>query len=500
MTKLSDFPPEILEDILAKAAELNRKEGVTFTYGLSQPLSLEQRKIQKYIRGPVPPELQRWDAVLSIREVCTRWHEWSLQYALKDVYVKCWRGSERWCDLPIERSEFIPNSKCTHDTNNSSGRYQLYELNPHTRGEKVYRDAHLTLTKTRNLFTTTPNVASYVRRLNFDGLYVPETDAKIIEIASSCANLTSISIPWTVLRHGTASDWAHLLGIRRESPLRSLELLSVKLGVRQAEAAEAVVDERPLDSRMVKFSQLKRLKLFGDATFLPVGDIDLKAIARTATNLEEFQITNMSTVTMEGVLAIVKASQKTLRLLEHSPRSQEGFLHPDPGNPSEKEHICDILTSCPKLEDLSISIPSMCADLFSNKNVRWKGNCQVRALHLCGHEEGTTSSSSILDMKALLKQSRQLITKRANVRYPAHLTIELFFADVIFDPHTRSVHGDFSPAEEVSLQTWPANKSVSRKGPYGSTGLYGKKDEEHPFDRVNEDDFFEGVTRTLLRL
>ncbi|TID17154.1 D-lactate dehydrogenase [Venturia nashicola] len=483
MTNLNDFPAEILEDILAKAAELNRKENVSFTYGLSQPLGSEQRGIQKYIRGPVPPELQRWDAVLSIREVCTRWHEWSLQYALKDVYVKCWRGSERWCDLPVERR-----------------RYRLYELNPHRRGEKVYRDAHLTLTKTRNLFTTTPSVASHVRRLNFDGLYVPETDAKIIEIASSCSNLTSISIPWTVLRHGTASDWAQLLGTCRKFPLRSLELLCLKLGARQAEAAEAVDDERPLDSRMVNFSQLKRLKLFGDATFQAIGDEDLQAIARTATSLEEFQITNMSTVTMEGVMAIVKASQKTLRLLEHSPRSQEGFLHPDPGNLSEKEHICDILTSCPKLEDLSISIPSMCADLFSNKNVRWKGNCQVRALHLCGHEEGTTSNASIVDMKALLKQARELITNRANVRYPAHLTVELFFADVIFDPHNSSVHGDFSPAEEVSLQTWPANKSLSRKGPYGSTGLYGKKDEEHPFDRVNEDDFFEGVARTLLNL
>lgn len=109
MTKINDFPSEILEDILAKAAELNRRENVTFTYGLSQPLSLEQRGIQKYVRGPVPPELQRWDAVLSIREVCTRWHEWSLQYALKDLYVKCWRGSERWCDLPVERSKFVPS-------------------------------------------------------------------------------------------------------------------------------------------------------------------------------------------------------------------------------------------------------------------------------------------------------------------------------------------------------------------------------------------------------
>jgi hypothetical protein len=397
-------------------------------------------------------------------------------------------------------SLFVPWYNCSHDTNGLLERYPLYELIDYPRGERVYRDAHLTLRKTRNLFTSTPSVASCVRRLNFDGLYVPETDMQIIEIANSCSNLTSISLPWTVLRHGTAADWAQLLGMRREFPLRTLELLSVKLSVRQAEGAEMAVDQCPLDSRMVNFSQLKRLKLFGDTTFQPISDDDLKAIARTATNLEEFQITNMSTVTMEGVMAIVKASQKTLRLLEHSPRSQEGFLHPDPGNLSEKEHICDILTACPKLEDLSISIPSMCADLFANDRVRWKGDCQVRALHLCGHEEGTTSNASIVDMKELLKQARKLITKRANGRYPSHLTIELFFADVIFDPHTSSVHGDFSFAELISNQTWPAYKSVSRKGPYGSTGLYEKKDEEHPFDRVSEDDFFAGVTRTLLQL
>lgn len=396
---------------------------------------------------------------------------------------------------------FLPSILfCFQEANDILGQYNLYEMVLYPKGEKVYRDAHLTLTKTRNLFTTTPSVASCVQRLNFDGLYVPETDAKIIEIASSCSQLTSLSIPWTVLRHGTASDWTQLLGMRRQYPLRSLELLSVKLAVRQAEAAEVAMDQCPLDSRMVNFSQLKRLKLFGDAEFQPIGDDDLKAIARTATNLEEFQITNMSTVTMEGVMAIVKASQKTLRLLEHSPRSQEGFLHPDPGNLSEKEHICDILTACPKLEDLSISIPSMCADLFSNGNVRWKGDCQVRALHLCGHDEGTTSNASIVDMKNLLTQARQLISKRATGRYPARLTIELFFADVIFDPHTSSVHGDFSLAELVSNQTWPDNKSVSRKGPYGSTGLYGKKDEEHPFDRISEEDFFVGVTRTLLQL
>jgi hypothetical protein len=142
----------------------------------------------------------------------------------------------------------------------------------------------------------------------------------------------------------------------------------------------------------------------------------------------------------------------------------------------------------------------MCADLFSNERVQWKGDCQVRALHLCGHEEGTTSNASIAAMKALLKQARGLIRRRATAYYPEKLTIELFFADLIFDPHMKAVHGDFSMSELVSHGTWPEEKQLSRKGPYGTTGLYGKKDEEHPFGRISEDDFFTGVTRTLVQL
>jgi hypothetical protein len=111
MTLLNAFPHEILDNILNQAAELIKKEGVTFTFGLSQPS--QERKLQKYVRGPVPPELQRWDAVQSLRRVCSRWHEWSLEYALRDVYVKSWRGSERWCDLSIERSKLYYHDERT---------------------------------------------------------------------------------------------------------------------------------------------------------------------------------------------------------------------------------------------------------------------------------------------------------------------------------------------------------------------------------------------------
>jgi hypothetical protein len=166
---------------------------------------------------------------------------------------------------------------------------------------KVFRKPFLTLQRSLDLFTQYPAVASSVRRLHFDGLYVYETDAQILETATSCVNLTSLSIPWTVLRNGSASEWADLLGMRRALPLRSLELLAINLSNSQLALAGEPSDDSPLDSRMVNFSQLRRLKLFGDTNFNPISDDDLKAIARTATNLEEFQITCMSTVTIEGM-------------------------------------------------------------------------------------------------------------------------------------------------------------------------------------------------------
>ena len=399
-----------------------------------------------------------------------------------------------------EVSDPLLDPREPRDADDRTDRYNIYEMIDHPRGERVYRNPYQTLTRTRNFFNELPQFAVNVRRLWFDGLYVPETDAQIIEILRACNNLTTVTLPWTILRHASPKDWAHLLGVRREIPLHTLELHAIELPEKQAREVENAVDLKPLDSRMVDFSQLKRLKLFGDSKTFPMNDEDLKAIARTATSLEDFQITCMSTVTLNGVMAIVKASRKTLKVLEHSPRAQDGFSHPHPGVYSENEHICDILTSCPKLVDLSISLPSMCADLFSSERVQWKGDCQVRALHLCGHEEGTTSNASIAAMKNLLKQARRLIRRRATAYYPEKLTIELFFADLIFDPHIESVHGDFSMAELVAHNTWPAQKELSRKGPYGTTGLYEKRDEEHPFSRISEDDFFAGVERTLVQL
>jgi hypothetical protein len=375
-------------------------------------------------------------------------------------------------------------------------KYNLYELITRPKGEKIYRDPYATLRRTQKLVTANPSAASAVKRLWFDGLHAPETDAMILSTIHSCQNLQSVSIPWTVLRHGTADDWAALLATDREQPLRSLELLAVTLSEKQAEAAAAIDDLKPLQSPKVSFSKLKRLKLLGDTTFMPVSDTDLKVMSKTATSLEEFQITCMSTISIEGVMAIVRSSRRTLRVLEHSPRSMDGFWHPHPGHYSSNVHLCDVLSHCPNLEDLSISIPSMCSTLFNNHAVKWRGDCQVRALHICKHDDVLRSRSRshnvTSELRKLLAAARSLTRAKAASYIPTELTLELFFADCIFDPHVEAVHGDFALAEVAANGSWPLRKALSRKGPYGSTGLYGK-DEETPFDRVPEDEYLRGL-------
>jgi hypothetical protein len=201
-----------------------------------------------------------------------------------------------------------------------------------------------------------------------------------------------------------------------------------------------------------------------------------------------------------GVMAIVKSSRNTLRVLEHSPRSDDGFFHPHPGHLSTGEHICELLTDCPKLEDLSISIPTMCSKLFSNNNVRWRGDCQVRALGLCGDPTTGHSNTAHHELREILNQARDLMDTRAMSRFPAELTLEIFFADMIFDPHVSCVHGDFQDAEFFADGQWPLAKAASSKGPYGSTGLYGKEDEESVWDCVSENELFSGLARNILRL
>lgn len=474
---INEFPYEILSKILEEAANANIRDGPTYTFGLSQaPLPLQRATLQRYVRGPVPPELLKWDATSALRSVCWIWHDWALEHSLKDVYIRRWKGGERWAELSNRRES-----------------YPLYELIDRPTGTAVYRDPFASLKRTVNICNDFPEVASKIKRMWVHGFYTAETDRLVFDSIKNCHNLTSLSLPWTTIRHLDAKAWRTVL-MGSGKPLQSLEFQCVDPTSQQAADKENQVDLQPLQS--VNFGQLRRLKIFGDTSFMPITDSDLFAIARTATHLEEFHLTCNSSITIDGVMAIVKSSRKTLRVLEHSPRSQDGFWHPHPGSPSDCEHLCETFRNCPKLETLSISLPSVCADLFSNEDVKFAGDLQVRALHLCEHEHGRSTQDATDALQKLLQQGRRLISRRAESVIPRELYIELFFADCIFEPSSNSVHGDFSLAQISSDGFWPQDVTFSGKGPYGSTGLY-EKEEEGPFQRIDEDEFLSGVRRRL---
>lgn len=92
---INDFPYEVLTQILEEVTKANIRDGPTYTFGLQQaPLPLERAKLQRYVRGPVPPELLKWDATATLRSVCWKWHEWALEHSIKDVYIRRWKGGE----------------------------------------------------------------------------------------------------------------------------------------------------------------------------------------------------------------------------------------------------------------------------------------------------------------------------------------------------------------------------------------------------------------------
>jgi hypothetical protein len=361
----------------------------------------------------------------------------------------------------------------------------------------VYRDPFVSLKHTVRTFDRFPDVAAKIKRMWFHGFYTAETNQMVFESLKNCKNLTSVSLPWTTTRYLDAKAWRNLL-VGNGKPLESLEFLAVDPTSQQSSDKANQIDLQPLQS--ANFGLLRRLKFFGDTTFMPITDDDLFAIARTATQLQEFHLTCISTVTIDGVMAIVRASRSTLRVLEHSPRSQDGFWHPHPGSPSDSEHLCETFRSCPKLETLSISLPSVCAALFSDENVKFHDDLQVRALHLCGHEHGRSTHEATDTLQTLLHQARALIDVKASSVIPRELYVELFFADCIFEPSLHLVHGDFSAPEVASQdETWLETLGPSGKGPYGSTGLY-EKEEEGPFQSMVEDDFLTGVRRRFLSI
>ena len=180
----------------------------------------------------------------------------------------------------------------------------------------VYRDPCHSLRETLKLFSADPALASCVRRARFDGYHTVDAITLIFAILRHCTGLRNLTLSWTALRFGTIDDWAHLLG---EGQLESLELLAIDLKQSRIEKEAKTLDDSALASCVLSFSKLRRLKIRGQSNYLPIADDDLKAIARTATNLEQIQITGTRTISTEGVGALESASRGALEYLDFSP-------------------------------------------------------------------------------------------------------------------------------------------------------------------------------------
>lgn len=93
---INDLPYELLSVILEHAAEFNIQDNAQYTYGLSQaPEPLQDIHMQRVVRGRVPPDTLKWNAVDAIRRVNRQCHQWASEYALGSLFITRWRGSER---------------------------------------------------------------------------------------------------------------------------------------------------------------------------------------------------------------------------------------------------------------------------------------------------------------------------------------------------------------------------------------------------------------------
>jgi hypothetical protein len=307
-TNISDVPTEILSDILARVVSANKRDGVHFTYGLSESshsfAEPHSPKLTRYVRSPLRDELMTLDAAWAVRRVCQQWGGLVMSQIFREIREQCSPGRDRWADLTPCRS-----------------RYPLYELIENPRGTTVQRDPQDSLRKTHALLLDYPVISRHVRRLWFDGFHAASTDEWIISIVQSCPNLESLTIPWTVLRRGSAEDWIEMLKTATSTgkALRSLEIRSTRLNADDEYSLGHSVVTNPLGDSRVNFRGLHRLRLSGDAEQVAIADGDLVAISKSAINLESIQVTGSSTISTLGVLALANASRSHVRFLEYRP-------------------------------------------------------------------------------------------------------------------------------------------------------------------------------------
>ena len=89
---IATLPYELLSSILELAASSNAREIQNYTYGLDTTIGARS---QRLLRGQLAPDALRWLSTDAIRCVNRQWHDWAANYALRHLYIRRWRGSER---------------------------------------------------------------------------------------------------------------------------------------------------------------------------------------------------------------------------------------------------------------------------------------------------------------------------------------------------------------------------------------------------------------------
>lgn len=354
------------------------------------------------------------------------------------------QGHERWANLPL---------------GTDPRRYSIYERST-CNGARLRRNPYAALVRLDCLVSSSPAAASSIERLWLDMRHEYVALPLVQATLKRCVTLRALSLPWTCLRLFSAETWRAILRPDSASPLRSLELMCGEPSLADRNALPTPAEVVSVAALNLDLSGLRRLKLFGHSSWMPVNDDDLAAMANTATHLEEFHLTRVSSISIRGVMAIVRASRDHLRILDYSPRAPNGVTHPDPGELPCGEHACEQLAACPRLVDLSVSLPSVCPALFTHSmGCRWEGECQVRAQRACcsGSDlDGENCISWRADTLArTLRAARQLSAARRGGTLPTRLNVELFYAGCVLEPAAARVHGDWDSARALSAQRWP---------------------------------------------
>ena len=98
---INSLPFELLSKILEEATLLNFHGTATFNYGLCAITEAgRDGQLQRTVRGHIVPDALRWRVTQSLRQVNRQWHDWASVYALGDLYITRWRGSERYVECP----------------------------------------------------------------------------------------------------------------------------------------------------------------------------------------------------------------------------------------------------------------------------------------------------------------------------------------------------------------------------------------------------------------